>query len=62
MADTPAILTADPLDALQRAQQGKSYWQRVWERLRDDKVTLAMVGVLVMPADHGGLRALVHRA
>jgi hypothetical protein len=47
MADA-AILPADPAIALQRARQGKSYWRRVWERLRDDKVTLAVIGVLVM--------------
>ena len=45
MTDTPAI--ADPLQALHRAQQGKSYWRRVWERLRQDKVTLAMAAVLI---------------
>jgi peptide/nickel transport system permease protein len=43
-----AILPADPAIALQRARQGKSYWRRVWERLRDDKVTLAVIGVLAM--------------
>ncbi len=43
-----AVLPADPAVALQRAQQGKSYWRRVWERLRDDKMTLAVIGVLVM--------------
>jgi hypothetical protein len=43
-----AALPSDPAVALQRAQQGKSYWRRVWERLRDDKVTLAVIGVLVM--------------
>ena len=47
MADA-AVLPADPAMALKRAQQGKSYWRRVWERLRDDKVTLAVIGVLVM--------------
>ena len=47
MADA-AILPADPAIALQRARQGKSYWRRVWERLRDDKVTLAVIAVLVM--------------
>ena len=46
MADTPVIAIADPLDALRRAQQGKSYWKRVWERLRHDKVTLAMAAIL----------------
>jgi peptide/nickel transport system permease protein len=43
-----AVLPADPAVALKRAQQGKSYWRRVWERLRDDKVTLAVIGVLVI--------------
>lgn len=43
-----AILTTDAATALQRARQGKSYWQRVWERLREDKVTLAVIGVLVL--------------
>ena len=47
MADA-AVLPADPAAALKRAQQGKSYWRRVWERLRDDKVTLAVIGVLAM--------------
>ena len=37
-------LPADANLALERAQQGKSYWRRVWERLRDDKVTLAVIG------------------
>jgi peptide/nickel transport system permease protein len=46
MADA-AALPVDPAAVLERAQQGKSYWQRVWERLRDDKVTLAVIGVLV---------------
>ena len=46
MADAPTIAIADPIDALRRAQQGKSYWKRVWERLRRDKVTLAMAAVL----------------
>ena len=45
---TDAFLPADPAMALKRAQQGKSYWRRVWERLRDDRVTLAVIGVLVM--------------
>ena len=48
MADAAAALPADPAVALKRAQQGKSYWQRVWERLRDDKVTLVVIGVLVV--------------
>jgi len=47
MADAATALPADPAAALKRAQQGKSYWRRVRERLRDDKVTLAVIGVLV---------------
>ena len=43
-----AVLPADPAVALKRAQQGKTYWRRVRERLRDDKVTLAVIGMLVM--------------
>ena len=43
-----AVLPADPATALRRAQQGKSYWRRVWERLREDKVTLTVIGVLAM--------------
>lgn len=42
-----AILPADSAQALERAQHGKSYWRRVWERLREDKVTLAVIGVLI---------------
>ena len=48
MADA-AVLPADPALALKRARQGKSCWRRVRERLRDDKVTLAVIGVLVIP-------------
>lgn len=47
MADV-AVPRADDSTALKRAQQGKSYWLRVWERLREDKVTLTVMGVLVM--------------
>src|SRR5262245_20916662 len=43
-----AVLPADPSGAFKRAQQGKGYWRRVWERLRDDKVTLVVIGGVVM--------------
>lgn len=46
MADA-AVLAADPAEALRRAQQGKGYWRRVWERLREDKVTLTVTAVLL---------------
>jgi peptide/nickel transport system permease protein len=42
------ISVADPAEALRRARQGKGYWARVWQRLRDDKLTLATIGVLVI--------------
>lgn len=45
MPDT-AVMAADPAEALRRAKQGKGYWRRVWERLREDKVTLAVIAVL----------------
>src|SRR5882757_2219844 len=48
MTDTPAIAIAEPVEALRRAQQGKSYWKRVWERLRRDRVTLAMAAILII--------------
>ncbi len=35
-------------EALTRAQEGIGYWGRVWERLRKDKVTLVVIGVLVL--------------
>src|SRR5260221_563057 len=47
MTDAPAIAIADPIDQLRRAQQGKGYWKRVWERLRRDKLTLAMAAILI---------------
>jgi peptide/nickel transport system permease protein len=47
MTDTPAIAIAEPAEALRRAQQGRSYWKRVWERLRRDRVTLAMAAILI---------------
>ena len=47
MADA-AVLPADANLVLERAQQGKSYWRRVWERLLDDKVTLAVMAVLLL--------------
>jgi peptide/nickel transport system permease protein len=47
MADA-AVLPVDPAAALERAQQGKSYWRRVGERLRGDKTTLAVIAVIFM--------------
>jgi peptide/nickel transport system permease protein len=46
MADAPAIPLADPAEALRRARQGKGYWRRVWERLRQDRFTLAIAAIL----------------
>ncbi len=47
MANATAAVAVDPQQALRRAQQGKSYWRRVWERLREDKVTLTVTAVLL---------------
>ena len=47
MTDAPAIAIADSIEQLRRAQQGKGYWKRVWERLRRDKLTLAMAAILI---------------
>ena len=46
MADA-AVVPAQTL-ALQRAQAGKGYWERVWERLREDKLTLAVSALLFL--------------
>src|SRR4051812_1992143 len=43
-----AVLSVDPARVLDRAQQGKSYWHRVWQRLRHDTVTLVVMGVLLV--------------
>jgi peptide/nickel transport system permease protein len=42
------IPVADPAEALRRALRGKGYWARVWQRLRDDKITLATIAVLTI--------------
>ncbi|TMJ50283.1 MAG: ABC transporter permease, partial [Alphaproteobacteria bacterium] len=47
VADAPAIPLADPAEALRRARQGNGYWRRVWERLRQDRVTLAIAAILM---------------
>lgn len=43
-----APVPTDAEDALARAQEGIGYWGRVWERLRKDKVTLVVIGILVL--------------
>jgi peptide/nickel transport system permease protein len=43
-----ATLSVDASPVLKRAQQGKSYWRRVWERLLDDKLTLAVTAMLML--------------
>src|SRR5262249_43832003 len=43
-----ALLSADARTVLKRAQQGKSYWRRVWERLLNDKLTLAVSALLAL--------------
>jgi peptide/nickel transport system permease protein len=47
MADA-GVLPVDPTRVLGRAQQGKSYWHRVWQRLRHDTVTLGVMSVLLV--------------
>src|SRR5262247_519334 len=46
--ENSAALAADPATARKRAQQGKSYWRRVWERLLNDKLTLAVSALLAL--------------
>jgi peptide/nickel transport system permease protein len=48
MATIAALLADDAERSLRRAQQGKGYWRRVWERLREDRLTLAVMAVLVL--------------
>ena len=48
MTEVPALTITEPSQATRRAQQGKGYWQRVWERLQRDKVTLAMAAILAL--------------
>ena len=38
----------DPEAALARAREGKGYWKRVGERLRDDKVTIVVAVILLL--------------
>jgi peptide/nickel transport system permease protein len=52
MATTPkddalGLLLPGQALALARARAGKGYWKSVWERLRDDKVTIAVTLVLL---------------
>ncbi len=42
------IPTLDPAEALARAREGKGYWKRVWESLKDDKVTIVVAIVLLL--------------
>jgi len=43
-----ALPKIDPDEALARAREGKGYWKRVWERLKDDKVTLVVAILLLL--------------
>ena len=42
------VVAIDPAEALRRARQGRGYWHRVWERLRGDWSTLAVIGIIVL--------------
>jgi peptide/nickel transport system permease protein len=48
VTDVAAVLAPGPAEALSRALHGKGYWRRVWERLRADRVTIAVSAVLLM--------------
>ena len=56
MADQAAVREAvegpipklDPEEALARAREGKGYWKRVWERLKEDKVTIVVAILLLL--------------
>ncbi|MCB1741024.1 MAG: ABC transporter permease [Gammaproteobacteria bacterium] len=43
-----SVSVVDGTSALARARQGRGYWQRVWERLRSDWLTLAVAGVILL--------------
>src|SRR5215475_3299233 len=46
--ESVVVPVADPAEVLCKACLGRSYWARVWQRLRDDKVTLATMTVLAI--------------
>lgn len=45
---TAATLTVDDAAALARAELGKGYWRRVWDRLLQDKLTIAVGCMLLL--------------
>jgi peptide/nickel transport system permease protein len=46
MVTAPTVGLPEGDAALRRALEGRGYWHTVWERLRRDKVTLAVMVIL----------------
>src|SRR5262245_5357491 len=42
------VPVVDSAEALLRPHQSSAYWARVWQRLRDDKLTLATIAILLI--------------
>ncbi len=47
MATDAALALPDAAQAIRRAQQGRGYWEKVWERVRRQPVTLAVAFFLI---------------
>ncbi len=47
MTDGSVLALPSPEAALARARRGRGYWKSVWARLREDKITIAVIVVLV---------------
>ena len=47
MTTPTALALPSPEAALARARHGRGYWRNVWARLREDRITIAVIVVLV---------------
>ena len=47
MSDSTLLTLPSPEAALLLARRGRGYWKNVWARLREDKITIAVIVVLV---------------
>ena len=47
MSDSTLLTLPSPEVALLLARRGRGYWKNVWARLREDKITIAVIVVLV---------------
>ena len=47
MSDSTVLTLPSPEAALLLARRGRGYWKNVWARLREDKITIAVIVVLV---------------